>query len=439
MRRLRAECAWKASQTHRSLARYLLEEVHETLEALDLGDTALLREELGDLLLQVVFHAAIAEQAGDFTFDDVAADLVAKLVRRNPHVFAAGRDPGDVPADPAQVNELWESVKATEKQRTTLTEGLPPGLPALLHADKVLDRLARRDGVAVGALGEPGAVGEPDPDRPVLVLVPSPLLGPATWQPVGWWLRGRGHDVVVAGPPRAPVSPQAVEDSVVEAAAGRPVILVVHSNAGLHAPHLTTLLDVRAVVYVDAALAGTDTEETALAPPALVEQLEARVDTEGLLPRWTDWWPAEATEGLFPDPATRAGVEAEQRAVPVDYLRARVPVPPGWQTAPAAYLAFGSTYAEETAQARRSGWPVELLPGEHLHAVVDPAAVAGAVERLVARLVEDLHPSSDAVGARLLGAVAQAHEAGVDPEQALRDATRRLLAVRGSATSPGGR
>ena len=139
MRRLRAECPWKAAQTHRSLARYLLEETHETLEALDTGDDAHLREELGDLLLQVFLHAAIAEQDGSFTMADVARDITEKMVRRNPHVFAeAGGE-----LDPAAVNELWESRKAEEKQRTSVTEGLPPGLPALLYADKLLDRLAR--------------------------------------------------------------------------------------------------------------------------------------------------------------------------------------------------------------------------------------------------------------------------------------------------------
>jgi XTP/dITP diphosphohydrolase len=145
MRRLRAECPWKAAQTHASLARYLLEETHETLEAIDVGersgDWEHLREELGDLLLQVYFHAAIAEERGAWTIDDVASDIVAKLRRRNPHVFGAsdGRE-----LTPAQVNEEWERRKAAEKsQRTSVTDGLPPGLPALLYADKVLDRLAR--------------------------------------------------------------------------------------------------------------------------------------------------------------------------------------------------------------------------------------------------------------------------------------------------------
>ena len=138
MRRLRAECSWKAGQTHRSLARYLLEETHETLEAIDTGDSELLREELGDLLLQVYFHAAIAEEAGDFTIDDVAGDIIAKMVRRNPHVF--GTEEGGTPAE---INEVWERIKAAEKRRTSVVDGLPDTLPALLYADKVVDRLER--------------------------------------------------------------------------------------------------------------------------------------------------------------------------------------------------------------------------------------------------------------------------------------------------------
>jgi XTP/dITP diphosphohydrolase len=153
MEQLRAECSWKREQTHRSLARYLLEETHEVLEAIDTGDLGHLREELGDLLLQVYFHAIIAAESGAFTIDDVAADVVAKMRRRNPHVFgdAASGDAQTLDAqtldaqtlDAQTINELWESIKAQEKQRVTVDEGLPPGLPALLYADKVLDRLAR--------------------------------------------------------------------------------------------------------------------------------------------------------------------------------------------------------------------------------------------------------------------------------------------------------
>jgi XTP/dITP diphosphohydrolase len=141
MRRLREECSWKREQTHRSLARYLLEETHETLEAIDTGDVAHLREELGDLLLQVYFHAVIAEENGEFTLDDVAGDIIDKMRRRNPHVFAPPGQERAPAGDAASVNEMWESIKATEKARDSVLDGLPPALPALLYADKVLDRL----------------------------------------------------------------------------------------------------------------------------------------------------------------------------------------------------------------------------------------------------------------------------------------------------------
>jgi len=140
MARLRRECAWKAGQTHTSLARYLLEETYETLEAIETGDDDHLREELGDLLLQILFHAVIAEEQGRFDIDDVAADLVEKLVRRNPHVFAPEHS---VASDPEAINEQWERIKAEEKQRSGVMEGVPEELPALLRAVKALDRLER--------------------------------------------------------------------------------------------------------------------------------------------------------------------------------------------------------------------------------------------------------------------------------------------------------
>jgi XTP/dITP diphosphohydrolase len=86
----------------------------------------------------------IAEESGEFTIDDVAADIIAKMVRRNPHVFGTGEG-----GTPEQINEVWESIKREEKQRTSVTEGLPPGLPALLYADKVLDRLEREGRIPV--------------------------------------------------------------------------------------------------------------------------------------------------------------------------------------------------------------------------------------------------------------------------------------------------
>lgn len=170
MRRLRAECPWKAEQTHRSLARYLLEEAHETIEALDTGDAEHLREELGDLLLQVYFHAVIAEEAGVFDLGDVARGITEKMVRRNPHVFGDEHDRPGGPQDAAAVNEAWEAIKATEKGRSAVTDGLPPTLPALLYADKVLDRLGRQ-GTVVEPGGDPGDDSGDDLGDRLLALV----------------------------------------------------------------------------------------------------------------------------------------------------------------------------------------------------------------------------------------------------------------------------
>jgi XTP/dITP diphosphohydrolase len=143
MDRLRSPggCPWDAAQSHRSLAKYLLEETYETLDAIETDDMALLREELGDLLLQVLFHARLAEElpaAQRFGIDDVAGDLVAKLVHRHPHVFA------DVPvADAAEVNENWERLKAAEKGRDSAVDGVPMGQPALALAAKLVSRAGR--------------------------------------------------------------------------------------------------------------------------------------------------------------------------------------------------------------------------------------------------------------------------------------------------------
>jgi XTP/dITP diphosphohydrolase len=140
MDRLRRECPWDREQTHESLVRYLVEEAYETIEAIETGDRDHLREELGDLLLQVMFHARVASEDPDqpFAIDDVAGDIVEKLVRRHPHVF------GDVDAsDAAAVEANWESIKAAEKSRTSALEGVPAGLPALAWADKVIGRVAK--------------------------------------------------------------------------------------------------------------------------------------------------------------------------------------------------------------------------------------------------------------------------------------------------------
>ncbi|NAZ85210.1 MazG family protein [Kineococcus sp. T90] len=158
MDRLRSPggCPWDARQTHASLLRYLVEESYEVVDAVENGTREELRDELGDLLLQVVFHARVAAEdpAEGFDVDDVAAAIVAKLVRRHPHVFD-----GEVAAEDLQAR--WDAIKATEKPRASVLDGIPLQLPALARADKVLGRL-QRAGLAEPAGGRPGeeAVGE---------------------------------------------------------------------------------------------------------------------------------------------------------------------------------------------------------------------------------------------------------------------------------------
>lgn len=143
MDRLRAPggCPWDAEQTHTSLVTYLLEETYETVEAIEAADAIALREELGDLLLQVVFHARIAAEgkasgAGDgFDIDDVAGDITAKLVRRHPHVFG-----DEVRTTGADVEAAWFAQKKAEKGRESVVDGVPLGLPSLVGAAKLAHR-----------------------------------------------------------------------------------------------------------------------------------------------------------------------------------------------------------------------------------------------------------------------------------------------------------
>jgi tetrapyrrole methylase family protein/MazG family protein len=127
-------CPWDRKQTHASLARHLLEETYEVLEAIDAGDLQALREELGDLVLQVVFHSEIAFEEGAFTVADVLDELRAKLIKRHPHVFG-----DESVSDADQVLRNWERIKRDEKG-TGVLEGIPKALPALARAAKVYKR-----------------------------------------------------------------------------------------------------------------------------------------------------------------------------------------------------------------------------------------------------------------------------------------------------------
>ena len=144
MDRLRSPggCPWDAEQTHESLLKYLLEESYEFIEAVESGDRKDLREELGDLLLQVYFHARIAEEHGHdpFDVDDVASGVADKLISRHPHVF------GDTQVNSSdEVLRNWEKIKSVEKGRTSFADGVATGQPALSLAAKLINRAEKND------------------------------------------------------------------------------------------------------------------------------------------------------------------------------------------------------------------------------------------------------------------------------------------------------
>ncbi|HVM33356.1 MAG TPA: nucleoside triphosphate pyrophosphohydrolase [bacterium] len=141
MTRLRAPrgCPWDRRQTHQSLKPYLLEEAHEVLDAIDRGSMADLREELGDLLLQVVFHSQLAKERGAFNFQQVARGIGDKLIRRHPHVFGQGGS-----RKIADINRKWEELKRQEKPgRRSALDGLPKSLPALLRSQRMQEKMAK--------------------------------------------------------------------------------------------------------------------------------------------------------------------------------------------------------------------------------------------------------------------------------------------------------
>lgn len=195
----------------------------------------------------------------------------------------------------------------------------------------------------------------------MFLLLPSPLLGPATWQPVADELVSLGHRAAVV--------------RVQDARPGTDDVLVPHSNAGYWAPSLG-----ETIVFVDAALPAADAVETTLAAPEFLGFLEGLADENGMLPPWTEWW--DDLGDLFPSDSARVRVEAEQPRLPLSYFTQRVRVPPDWAWGRCGYLAFGDTYADEVAFARSRGWPVTELAGGHLHQLHDPAGVAAAIVAL---------------------------------------------------------
>lgn len=174
MHAVRERCVWSQRITHRDLVPYLIEESHEVIDAVESGSRDDLREELGDLLWQVLFHSAIAAQDPDdpFDIDDVARTLTEKMVRRHPHVFA-----GEVAETPEQVLVHWNAAKAAEKRtRRSVLDGVPRGMPALALAQKLAGRAA---GVGVAVESAAAPASEDELGEALLALV-------ATARAQGW-------------------------------------------------------------------------------------------------------------------------------------------------------------------------------------------------------------------------------------------------------------
>lgn len=181
---LREHCPWMGGLTHESLVEYLLEEAYEVAETIEAGgDEAELKGELGDVLLQVVLHARLAEERNAFTFDDVARGLAAKMIRRNPHVFRAdGSLQDSFPATVEDIVRTWDAVKKAEKpDRGHALEGVPAALPALARAQKLLDRAER---AGLPALPQPVPSGPAGPAAST-ASVPSTAAAPATEEELG--------------------------------------------------------------------------------------------------------------------------------------------------------------------------------------------------------------------------------------------------------------
>ena len=232
----------------------------------------------------------------------------------------------------------------------------------------------------------------PEPTGPRLLVLPSPLLGPAAYGPLVDALGRRGMQSAGALLPPAPFAAADVRSGfVAEALRLDASVLLAHSNAGFYAPAVAEAVGAGHVLYVDAALPPADGTVTGLAPERLLAEVRRLAGPDGLLPPWTDWWPRTEVARLFPTPQWLDRVRAQEPRLSLGYLEGRLDVPPGWMARPSGYLAFGSTYAAEVAQARASGWPVVELEGSHLHHLWDPDLVAGEVLGLLGLLGAPSH------------------------------------------------
>jgi hypothetical protein len=226
----------------------------------------------------------------------------------------------------------------------------------------------------------------------LFALIHAPVLGPASWQPVAAALTAAGRRVTVpslagftaGGPPYAPALIKLGAEQVARAAGpGDRIVLVVHSGAGAFAGALASAVGAAevAVVFADAGLP-EPAGPTPVVDEAFLPYLR-EIAAGGVVPPWPQWFPDAAPAELFPSEAARAAVEADARPLPMEFFEESVP-PGGRPVDRAGYLLFSAGYEAAAAQARRRGWPVRDLPGSHLHPLVAPADVAGALIELAA-------------------------------------------------------
>ncbi|MEV6302150.1 alpha/beta hydrolase [Actinoplanes sp. NPDC051861] len=210
------------------------------------------------------------------------------------------------------------------------------------------------------------------------VLVHSPSVGPLTWAPVAARLGGAVVPRITGlHPPFWQAVAGTVGAAIDRTPPGEPVVLVAHSNAGLFVPAIVEVSPrpVAACLFVDASLPALD-PPTPVVSPGRLTFLHALVEDDGRLPPWTRWFDEADVAPMFPDDATRAAVAAEEPRLPIAYYEEAVPAPAGWDDRPCGYLLFGPPYEAVAADATDRGWTVGVIPGRHLHQLVDPGAVA---------------------------------------------------------------
>jgi hypothetical protein len=224
-----------------------------------------------------------------------------------------------------------------------------------------------------------------------LLLVHSPLVGPATWEMVAAVLAGRGYQVgvpdltgtVAAGPPYCSRQAEVIASS----ASGQPAILIGHSGAGsLLATAGAIIEQVRGYIFVDGGLPIPGQTWMETVPPGLAAQLREMADAQGWLPPWAQWWGDEALAELISDPDARRHFAAGCPRLPLAMFEEVHPPAPQWPDAPAAYLQLSEAYGDQAAKAREPGWPVTQRVSHHLAPLTDPGLVTESLRELLGQL-----------------------------------------------------